>query len=86
MNELFGFLRWQMHGAVRTISFYGFVLALLSIIMMMAGCPDPWPAVMAILSLLVIMFDLARVWYRISLASYRYEKDRIIHNLTKEHQ
>lgn len=86
MNEFLGYVKWQVHGALRTPSFYGFVLILLSVTMMLGGCPEPWPAMMSILGLAVVMFDLARVWYRISLADYRYQRDRVVQQLTKEHQ
>jgi hypothetical protein len=86
MNEFMGYLRWQARGAVRTPSFYGYLLIVLSIVMAVGECPDPWPMVVAILGLTVIMYDMGMIWFRLTMADYRYERDRVINTLKKEQQ
>lgn len=84
MNELLGYLRWQAQGAIRTPSFYGFLLVVLSIAMAVGACPGPWPMIVSTLGLVVIMYDLGAVWFRTTMLQYRRERDFVIETLKKE--
>ena len=79
-----GFIRWQFKDCYRSLSFWGFVGVLLSVVMAMGGCPAPWPSYVLIASVGATLLDLGITWYRFSRAMYEFEQERIVRELKKD--
>jgi hypothetical protein len=79
-----GFIRWQFKDAHKSLSFWGFMVVILGVIMMLAGCPAPWPFYTAIAGVSMSVIDAGIAWYRFSRAVYEMEQDRIVRELKKK--
>lgn len=77
MMNMRGFLRWQFEGTLSSPSFYGFALTILALVALAAGCPKPWPMIMAILGGAIVVIDAARAWFRFSYTLYDLEQKQI---------
>lgn len=81
-----GFLRWQFEGSLSSPSFYGFVLNILGLVAMLAGCPMPWPGVMSVVGLVLIFGDAAYSWFRFSYTIYEMQQRQVIRELERKEQ
>jgi hypothetical protein len=79
-----GYLRWQFQGSLSSPSFYGFALTLLALVAMTTGCPMPWPAVMSITGLVLVLGDAVRSWFRFSYSIYEMEQKQILRELERK--
>lgn len=80
-----GFLRWQFSGCFQSISFYGMLLTFLGLAMVLGGCPMPWPAIVSMLGIILVMADMIYAWFRFSYSVYELERNNTINKLkTKE--
>lgn len=80
-----GFLRWQFSGSLKNPSFYGMLLGFLGLAMLIGGCPMPWPGVVSMLALVIIMIDVVSSWFRFSYRIYEMEQRQLVDKLkTKE--
>lgn len=84
IQEIAGFGRWMVSGTFRDPSFYGFLLIILSAIMLYGVCPAPWPQVVAITGVAVIAIDLVYIGIRFSYAVYRMQQDELIRSLKQK--
>lgn len=82
--DIKGFLRWQFEGSLKSMSFYGFMIAILGVVAAVAGCPKPWPFAMLIVGLALIFIDAVRSWFRFSYGIYDMERQRIERELRRK--
>jgi len=82
--DIRGFLRWQFEGTFRSLSFYGFFLAILSLLAAVSGCAKPWPAVIFLVGFGIIFIDAARSWFRFSYSIYQLERRQIERELQRK--
>ena len=81
-----GFLRWQFEGCFKSVSFYGMLLTFLGFAMVIGKCPMPWPAVVSIVGLILVMGDLFYSWFKFSYRIYEIERTSIMKNLNAKEQ
>ena len=79
-----GYLRWQFEGTLTSPGFYGFVLTVLGPVMLIGGCPAPWPMIVSIIGLIIVFADAARSWFRFSYSIYQLEQDKIERELKRK--
>lgn len=84
MKKVLNFLQWQFQGTFKNPSFYGLVISLVGVVAGVAGCPAPWPMIMNVGGLCVIMVDLAYTWFSVSYRLYQMEQDRIVRELERK--
>ena len=78
------YLRWQFQGCHKSLSFWGFVTVILAVIMLVSGCPAPWPFYVLIAGIVMTFVDATLAWYRFSRAVYQMEQNQIMRNLKKD--
>lgn len=86
VEKIKGFLTWQLQGTLKNPSFYGVVISVLGFVAGLAGCPAPWPMLMNISGLVVVMTDLLYSWIKWSYRLYQLEQERIIRELGRKEQ
>ena len=79
------YLRWQFQDCHKSLSFWGFVTVILAVIMLVSGCPAPWPFYVLIAGIVMTFVDATLAWYRFSRAVYQMEQNRILQELKKNH-
>ena len=80
-----GFLRWQFEGCFKSVGFYGMLLTFLGLAMVIGGCPMPWPAIVSMSGITLVMADMIYAWFRFSYSVYELERNNTINKLkTKE--
>lgn len=75
------FLRWIFKDSHKSLSFWGFVTVMIAVLMLVTGCPAPWPFYTLIAGIVMSIVDAAWAWYRFSHAVYVMEQNRIIREL-----
>ena len=78
------FIRWQFQGCHKSLSFWGFVTVILAVVMLVGGCPAPWPFYTVAAGVFMTFADATWAWYRFSSAVYQMEQDRIVRELKKD--
>jgi len=78
------FIRWQFQGCHKSLSFWGFVTVILAAIMLVSGCPAPWPFYTMAAGIAMTFIDATLAWYRFSRAVYQMEQNQIMRNLKKD--
>jgi hypothetical protein len=81
-----GYLRWQFEGSLSSPSFYGFVLNIIGLVALLTGCPMPWPAVISMTGLVLIIGDAVRSWFRFSYSIYEMQQKQLIRELERKEQ
>ena len=79
-----GYLRWQFEGTLSSPCFYGFCLTILGVVALFGGCPAPWPMIMSLTGLAIVLIDSARAWFRFSYSIYQLEQQRIQNELSRK--
>jgi hypothetical protein len=80
------FIRWQFQGCHKSLSFWGFVTVIVAVIMLVSGCPAPWPFYVLSAGIAMTFIDATLAWYRFSRAVYQMEQSRIIRELKNENK
>lgn len=86
ISSIKGFLSWQLNGNLSNPSFYGVIISVLGLVAALVDCPAPWPMIMNIGGLLIVMVDLIYSWFKWSYHLYRMEQDRIMRELERKEQ
>lgn len=84
VSNIKGFLSWQFQGTLSNPSFYGVIISILGLVAGLVGCPAPWPMIMNIGGLLIVIADVAYSWIKWSYHLYRIEQDRIVRELERK--
>jgi len=84
VSKIKGFLSWQFRGVLKNPSFYGVMISVLGAVAALTGCPAPWPMIMNIGGLFVVIADLMYAWVKWSYTLYRLEQDRIMQELERK--
>lgn len=84
VSKIKGFLTWQFSGTLKNLSFYGVMISVLGLVAALAGCPAPWPMILNIGGLIVVMADLIYAWISTSYRLYQLEQDRIVRELERK--
>lgn len=79
-----GFIRWYFKDTVKSLSFWGFMVVILGVVMMLAGCPEPWPFYTAIAGVSLSVIDAVVAWGRYSYTVYEMEQEKIMSELKKK--
>jgi len=80
----FGFIQWFFRDSHKSLSFWGFVTAMMAVVMLHVGCPAPWPLYTLIAGVVLVLVDAAIAWYRFSHAVYEMEQAQIMRELKKK--
>jgi hypothetical protein len=80
------YLRWQFRDCHKSLSFWGFVTVISAVVMLVAGCPAPWPFYVLSAGIAMTFIDATLAWYRFSRAVYQMEQNRIIRELKNENK
>ncbi len=86
VSNIKGFLSWQFQGTLKNPSFYGMVISISGFVAQLAGCPAPWPMILNVGGLIIVMADLIYSWIKWSHYLYRMEQDRIVRELARKEQ
>lgn len=86
VSKIKGFLNWQFQGTLKNPSFYGLTISVLGAVAAFTDCPAPWPTIMNIGGLAIVMADLIYTWIKSSYTIYRLEQDRIVRELERKSQ
>jgi len=78
------FLRWLFKDSHKSLSFWGFVTVILSVVMLIGGCPGSWPFYIMILGVVMTTTDAVLSWYRYSRLVYQLEQEQIVRDLKKD--
>jgi hypothetical protein len=78
------FIRWQFQGCHKSLSFWGFVTVIMAVVMLLTGCPAPWPFYTLIAGVVMTFVDATLAWYRFSRAVYQMEQEQIMRDLKKD--
>lgn len=78
------FLRWLFKDSHKSLSFWGFVTVILAVVMLVTGCPAPWPFYTMAAGIIMSVTDAVLAWYRFSRAVYQMEQNQIMRNLKKD--
>lgn len=84
VSKIKGFLSWQFSGTLKNPSFYGVVISVLGLVAGLAGCPAPWPMILNVGGLVIVVADLTYNWVKYSYQIYRMEQDRIMRELERK--
>lgn len=77
------FIRWQFRDCHKSLSFWGFMISILALVMLVGGCPGSWPFYVLTAGVTMTCIDAVIAWYRFSRLVYQIEQDRIIRELKK---
>ncbi len=75
------FLKWQFAGWYRDLTLWGGVISAVAVLAMYQGCPKPIPYIVLAVGWALILFDLARAWFRFSYAVYQLQQNEIVRKL-----
>ena len=78
------FIRWQFQDCHKSLSFWGFVTVILAVVMLLTGCPAPWPVYTMVVGVIMTFVDAGMAWYRYSRLVYQMEQDQIVRDLKKD--
>jgi hypothetical protein len=78
------FIRWQFQDCHKSLSFWGFVTVILAVVMLLTGCPAPWPVYTMVVGVIMTFVDAGMAWYRFSRAVYQMEQEQIMRDLKKD--
>ena len=81
-----GFLQWQFGSWYKDLTFWGMIVGVTAGIAAYFGCPKPIPLIMFWTGMAMIIFDLARCWFRFSYALYRMEQNEMLRKLKEKEQ
>ena len=79
-----GFLKWQFGGWYKDLTLWGGVVSAVGLLAMYLGCPAPIPYFIIGAGWAMIMFDLARSWFRFSYAVYQLQQNELIRKLKEK--
>lgn len=79
-----GFLKWQFAGWYRDLTLWGAVIAVTGVLSAYLGCPTPVPWVITGIGWALILFDLARSWFRFSYAIYQLQQNELMRKLKEK--
>ena len=79
-----GFLKWQFAGWYRDLTLWGSVIGAVGLLAMYLGCPLPIPYFIIGAGWAMIIFDLARCWFRFSYALYQLQQNELIRKLKEK--
>ena len=79
-----GFLQWQFAGLFTNVYFYGFMLMAMGMVATVMGCPAPWPQILLVLGIVIIIGTAARFWFRLSYDIYESEQRQIVQELKRK--
>lgn len=85
MNVL-NYLKWQFGGFYKDLTFWGMMIGILSAVAAYFGCPAPVPMIMLVVSIVTILFDGGRAWFRFSYSLYRLEQNEMLRKLREKEQ
>ena len=81
-----GYLRWQFEGSLSSPSFYGFVLNFVGLVALLTGCTMPWPAVICMTGLVLLLGDAVHSWFRFSYSIYEMQQKQLMRELERKEQ
>lgn len=84
VSKIKAFISWQLQGTFKNPSFYGVVISILGAVAAFAGCPAPWPMIMNVGGLIIVMIDLLYSWIKWSYRLYQLEQERIVRELERK--
>ena len=79
-----GFLKWQFGGWYKDLTLWGGVVSAVGFLAMYLGCPDPVPYFIIGTGWAMIVFDLARSWFRFSYSVYQLQQNELIRKLKEK--
>ena len=78
------FLRWHFRGTSTNPSFWGIMISLAAFVALLADCPQPWPIIMSMFGMIMIIMDLLISYFRDSYREWRLEQQQAVDTLKKE--
>lgn len=81
-----GFIKWQFGNFYKDLTFWGMITGIVAGVAAYLGCPKPIPLIMFWTGMAVIVFDLARAWFRFSYSLYRLEQNELLRKLGQKEQ
>ena len=84
MKKIVSFLRWEFQGCTRSLSFWGAVVVLIGLIMMAAGCPNPWPFATMLVGFAMNFVDMVYSWIRFRVSVFKMEQESVARKLQKD--
>ena len=84
MKKMVSFLQWEFAGCTRSLSFWGAVVVLIGLIMLAAGCPNPWPLVTMLAGFVMNFVDMLYAWIRFRVSMFKMEQESMARKLQKD--
>lgn len=84
MKKIISFLRWEFRGCTKSASFYGGLVSMLGVVMIFAGCPQPYPIATTMLGLAITLSDIVYSWFKFRVKMYQLEQESITRKLQKD--
>ena len=84
MKKIVLFLQWEFAGCTRSVSFWGAVVVVIGLIMMAAGCPNPWPLTVIVVGFAMNFVDMLYAWIRFRVSMYKMEQESMARKLQKD--
>lgn len=84
MKKIVSFLRWEFRGCTRSLSFWGAIVVIIGLIMLAAGCPNPWPLTVIALGFAMNFVDLVYSWFKFRMAMFDIDQEAVARKLQKD--
>ena len=84
MKKIISFLRWEFKGCTRSPSFWGAMIAIMGLVMALAGCPKPWALAAVILGFGINFVEMTYIWIRFRVSMYKMEQESVARKLQKD--
>jgi hypothetical protein len=81
MKKIISFLRWEFAGCTRSLSFWGAVVVVIGLIMLAAGCPNPWPLTVIVVGFAMNFVDMLYAWIRFRVSMFKMEQESVARKL-----
>ena len=81
MKKIVSFLRCEFRGCTRSMSFWGAVVVVIGLIMLAAGCPNPWPLTVIVVGFAMNFVDMMYAWIRFRLAMFNIDQEEVAREL-----
>jgi len=81
MKKIISFLRWEFQGCTQSLSFWGAIVVVIGLIMLAAGCPNPWPLTVIVAGVTMNFVDMVYAWIRFRVAMFKIDQESVAREL-----
>ena len=87
MKKIVSFMQWEFSGCsvyLKSLGFWSVVVAIMSFVMWLAGCPAPWPQYTVALAFGMFFVDTLYAYIRFRVSMYHMDQESKLRTLGKQ--